>query len=93
MSKKPETARGRTRAGAARAAGRRVGSAQYEVTETGRAIRELGRGSRQVTHGTSPHSDLHHGQRFTHSRREAVKRAAKIVVRLHRDALKELEKY
>jgi hypothetical protein len=92
MSKKAETARERARTGAARA-GRSVASGQYEVTDRRRAIRETGRESRQVMHRTSRYSDLHPRQRFTHSRRETVKRAAKIVVRLHRDALKELEKY
>ena len=92
MSKRAETEREGSRTGAARA-GRRVGSGQYEVTDRRRAIREASRESRQVTPRTSRHSDLHPGQRFTHSRRETVKRAAKIVVRLHRDALKELEKY
>jgi hypothetical protein len=92
MSKRAEKARGRERTGAAQA-GRRAGSGQYKVTDRRRAIREPGRGSRQVVTRSSPQPDLHPGQRSTHSRRDTVRRAAKIVVRLHRDALKELEKY
>jgi len=92
MSKRAETEREGSRTGAARA-GRRVGSGQYEVTDRRRAVREPGRGSPQVMPRSSRHPDLHSGQRFTQTRRDTVRRAAKIVIRLHRDALKELEKY
>jgi hypothetical protein len=92
MSKRSDTARGRERTGATQA-DRRAGSGQYKVTDRRRAIREASPELRQVTPRTSRHADLHAGQRSTRSRRDTVRRAAKIVVRLHRDALKELEKY
>jgi hypothetical protein len=92
MSKRVETAREGSRTGAVRA-GRHVGSGQHKVTDRGRAIRETGRGPRQVVTRSSRDTGLESGQRVTHSRRDTVRRAAKIVVRLHRDALKELEKY